>query len=60
MIEEQLIINYGLAGFLIAYLVWDRKTIMQKILEVIDRNNQIIGKNTAVIERALKKLERCN
>ena len=58
MIEQTantLIVNYGLAGILIAYVIWDRKTIMEKILEVIEKNNEIVAKNTYVLEKVLMK-----
>ncbi len=36
MIEEQLL-NYGMAGIFIAYLIYDRQVILKKLIKAIDK-----------------------
>ena len=36
MIEEQLL-NYGMAGIFIAYLIYDRQIILKKLIKAIDQ-----------------------
>jgi len=46
MIEEQLL-QYGVAGIFILYLIYDRQIILTKITKALDRN-------TAVLEKFIK------
>ena len=43
MIEETLI-NYGMSGIFIAYLIWDRKIILSKLIIAIDKNTEATNK----------------
>ena len=36
MIEENLV-NYGMAGIFIAYLIYDRQVMMKKLITAIDK-----------------------
>jgi len=47
MIEDALL-NYGVAGIFILYLIYDRQVILAKVMESI-------SKNTAVLERLCNK-----
>ena len=43
MIEDNLI-QYGMAGIFIIYLIYDRQVLLLKITKALDRNTQVLEK----------------
>lgn len=50
MFEENLL-NYGMAGIFIAYLIYDRQILMRKLKETIDRNTEATNNLTKMVSR---------
>jgi hypothetical protein len=40
MLEEQLL-NYGMAGIFIAYLIYDRRILMREVIDSIKTNTSV-------------------
>jgi len=43
MIEENLL-QYGMAGIFISYLIFDRQVLLRKITTALERNTEMINK----------------
>jgi hypothetical protein len=43
MIEENLL-QYGMAGIFISYLIFDRQVLLRKITSALERNTDMISK----------------
>jgi len=37
MIEPSLLLDYGMAGLFIGYLIYDRQVIIKRLMKVLDR-----------------------
>ncbi|MBI2652103.1 hypothetical protein HYX00_01440 [Candidatus Woesearchaeota archaeon] len=38
---EQPLLQYGMAGIFIAYLIYDRQTILKKLISAIEENTKV-------------------
>ena len=56
MIEQQLL-QYGVLGLWTASLLYEKYKFTQKLINVLDKNNEVIAKNTEMLKRLEKKVK---